>query len=81
GVRLPAVAEHMAEFVPELVGELRPVTLADISTMIQAILLPSGCSQIAGVPEVCSSTRRRVGWRSDSRRTPSRHACRMRSTT
>lgn len=45
---------------------------------IHAMLLPSGRSQMAGVPEVCSSTRSRVGWRSETSRTPSRQACRIR---
>jgi hypothetical protein len=36
------------------------------------VVLPSGCNQAAGGPDVCSSTRKRVGWRSETRRTPSR---------
>ncbi len=52
-----------------------------MSTMIQAVVAGSECSQIAGWPDVCSSTRSRAGCRSDTRRTPSRQALRISSTT
>jgi hypothetical protein len=67
----------MAELMAELIGQLAPVARADIDDD------PGKRSAI----EMCGgslawlSTRIFSGWRSDTKRTPARHASRMRDTT
>jgi hypothetical protein len=75
GVALDEVPPIVGDGVAELavVGE-RGILLPALCQASQATLLPSGCSQTAGEPEVCSSTRSRVGCRSETRPTSWRHA-------
>jgi hypothetical protein len=65
---VPVVSQDVTQFMAKLIGALRPGTLADVDDN-PGHAAAIGCNQMAGGPDVCSSTCKPVGWQSETRRT------------